>query len=108
MTTVRLLLLTVFASSIVGCGFSEKKVQATNESEGKDILFADPTIIQNQGKYYLTGTGNNVSEGFTVMESVDLKKWYLSDNPYILIYFKIHRIKRDRYSRFLCYQRVII
>lgn len=36
MTTVRLLLLTVFASSIVGCGFSEKKVQATNESEGKD------------------------------------------------------------------------
>ena len=84
MTTVRLLLLTVFASSIVGCGFSEKKVQATNESEGKDILFADPTIIQNQGKYYLTGTGNNVSEGFTVMESVDLKKWYLSDNPYIL------------------------
>ena len=50
MTTVRLLLLTVFASSIVGCGFSEKKVQATNESEGKDILFADPTIIQNQGK----------------------------------------------------------
>ena len=47
-------------------------------------MFADPTIIQNQGKYYLTGTGNNVSEGFTVMESVDLKKWYLSDNPYIL------------------------
>ena len=47
-------------------------------------MFADPTIIQNQGKYYLTGTGDNVSEGFTVMESVDLKKWYLSDNPYIL------------------------
>ena len=93
MTTVRLLLLTVFASSIVGCGFSEKKVQATNESEGKDILFADPTIIQNQGKYYLTGTGDNVSEGFTVMESVDLKKWYLSDNPYILKKMTIHLVK---------------
>ena len=50
MTTVRLLLLTVFASSIVGCGFSEKKVQATNESEGKDILFADPTMFALHGQ----------------------------------------------------------
>lgn len=56
-------------------------------------MFADPTIIQNQGKYYLTGTGNNVSEGFTVMESVDLKKWYLSDNPYILKKMTIHLVK---------------
>lgn len=47
--------------------------QQTTQTEGEEIFFADPTIYVENGKYYLTGTGN--PDGFTMLESTDLKTW---------------------------------
>ena len=44
-------------------------------SKENQIAFADPTIVREGDKYYLTGTSNNTPQGFTVMESTDLKHW---------------------------------
>lgn len=46
-------------------------------SIGKEeqIAYADPTIVRAGDKYYLTGTSNNTPQGFTVLESKDLKNW---------------------------------
>lgn len=43
----------------------------------RDIFFADPTIYVENGKYYLTGTGGSRGgpQGFSVLESVDLRTW---------------------------------
>ena len=42
-----------------------------------EILFADPTVYVENGKYYLTGTSEKGLSGFAVLVSVDLKKWYV-------------------------------
>lgn len=42
------------------------------------ISYADPTIILDNGTYYMTGTsqvGNQSSRGFTVLQSNDLQEW---------------------------------
>ncbi|GEM_PF-44814 len=44
-------------------------------SKDNQIAFADPTIACKGDKYYLTGSSNNSPQGFTVMESTDLKHW---------------------------------
>ncbi len=46
-----------------------------NEFTGEEILFADPTIYTENGKYYLTGTRNREPLGFALLESTDLKSW---------------------------------
>ena len=46
--------------------------------EKRELFFADPTIVVENGKYYLTGTsgsGKGASSGFAVLESSDLKTW---------------------------------
>jgi beta-xylosidase len=43
--------------------------------EEAEILFADPTIYVEGGKFYLTGTRNIEPIGFTMLESADLKTW---------------------------------
>ena len=55
----------------------QKEKEVTKEPEGKEICFADPTIIRENGKYYLTGTGENNPQGFTMLESEDLKSWHV-------------------------------
>lgn len=40
-----------------------------------DILYADPSIYTEDGKYYLSGTRSFGPEGFTLLESHDLKNW---------------------------------
>jgi xylan 1,4-beta-xylosidase len=46
--------------------------------EKKEILFADVTIYVEGGKYYLTGTkGGKGPEGFSVLESTDLRNWII-------------------------------
>lgn len=47
------------------------------EQEGREICFADPTVIRENGKFYLTGTGDNRPQGFTMLESEDLKTWHV-------------------------------
>ena len=46
--------------------------------EKQEIFYADPTIFEEGGKYYLTGTGGHRGgpSGFSVLESDDLKNWY--------------------------------
>jgi len=44
--------------------------------EKKEIIFADPTIFVEDGKYHLTGTkGGDGAQGFAVLESFDLRSW---------------------------------
>ena len=60
---------------------SEKPV---SESE---ILFADPTIFVENGKYYLTGTRENGGGGFQILESDNLENWhyYNEDSTYFIL-----------------------
>lgn len=69
-------LLGIVACSAVlsGCSSGTAKKQVA-ESDGEEIAFADPTIIRENGKYYLTGTGDNHPQGFTMLESADLRTW---------------------------------
>jgi len=45
--------------------------------QDKEIYYADPSIFVENGKYYLTGTWDFEPQGFSVLESVDLKNWYV-------------------------------
>jgi len=48
---------------------------ATADVETEEILFADPTVFVENGKYYLTGTRETSSEPFTILESDDMITW---------------------------------
>lgn len=41
-----------------------------------EVLYADPTIYTENGKYYLTGTRSGRPLGFAVLESADLRHWH--------------------------------
>lgn len=45
----------------------------------KEIMYADPTIFVENGKYYLTGTRNQEPLGFAILESSDLEHWTVPD-----------------------------
>ena len=47
-------------------------------NQGKDIAYADPTIMAADGTYYLTGTHEN--DGFSVLQSDDLLHWHTPDD----------------------------
>ena len=47
----------------------------------KEIMYADPTIFVENGKYYLTGTRNQEPQGFAILESTDLEHWTVPDPP---------------------------
>ena len=75
---------------------SEKPV---SESE---ILFADPTIFVENGKYYLTGTRENGGGGFQILESDNLENWhyYNEDSTYFNQGNKHSEIKDSGLPRF--------
>lgn len=41
----------------------------------REICLADPTVYAEDGTYYLSGTRSGQPEGFTMMESTDLRHW---------------------------------
>lgn len=43
--------------------------------ERSEVLYADPTIYSEDGKYYLIGTRNRLPFGFKLLVSEDLKTW---------------------------------
>lgn len=47
---------------------------------GSIIPWADPTIIVENGRYYLTGTNNSNTGGFQILESTDLISWNYVEN----------------------------
>ena len=49
------------------------------KAQNTEIFFADPTIYHERGKYYLTGTRELSPEGFSVLESKNLKDWHEPD-----------------------------
>lgn len=70
------------AACALACGLAGLLPSCTGSaaatSEGgsvEEILFADPTIYEENGKYYLTGTRNASPLGFVLLESDDLVSW---------------------------------
>lgn len=49
------------------------------KAQNTEIFFADPTIYHERGKYYLTDTRELSPEGFSVLESKNLKDWHEPD-----------------------------
>lgn len=45
------------------------------QADENEVFLADPTIFSSNGKFYLTGTRNVDPEGFSLLESEDLKHW---------------------------------
>lgn len=78
----RMIINSLFLISAIG------NAQTTGHKRtAEDIYFADPTIIREKGVYYLTGTGNNNPQGFTVLESTNLREWHpvlMDSTSYIL------------------------
>jgi len=51
---------------------------STTVKRYQHIMYADPTIMLDDGTYYMSGTsqiGSQSSRGFTVLTSTDLKEW---------------------------------
>lgn len=70
------LLAMVVGSALLPAGCkSTSEANKKSVSEYTEILFADPTIFVENGKYYLTGTRNSEPLGFTLLESDNLKHW---------------------------------
>mgnify|MGYP002512889664 FL=1 len=46
------------------------------QQDGERIALADPTIFVADGKYYMTGTSGD--DGFTLLESSNLRHWTYS------------------------------
>lgn len=84
--SLRYLWLVALLFSFCSCGASNDSDilpgdggDGSGETMKKQKLFyADPTILLDNGTYYLSGTsqvGNYSSRGFTVLKSDDLKEW---------------------------------
>lgn len=74
---IKLFLAGLFMLVMVDCEASESVQQQKH-----DILYADPTIVLDNGKYYMTGTGSQTPPGFTVLVSDDLQKWTTGTSDY--------------------------
>lgn len=76
--SVKLLLFATAASGLPAlwsCGGREKIPDTVPDSIGCEILYADPTIYSENGKYYLSGTRSGGPAGFSLLESDDLRTW---------------------------------
>lgn len=61
-------------------------LSATAAPKDSEIYFADPTIFVDNGKYYMTGTrANDSSQGFSMLESTDLKTWRPSNGGRLIL-----------------------
>lgn len=69
------------------CSCQPSDINNTSISDGTNIpsikkqkiLYADPTIFYDNGKYYMSGTSqvsNQNNRGFTYLSSENLKEWY--------------------------------
>ena len=54
--------------------FAENRSEMADKATG-ELLLADPTVINIEGKYYMAGTQPGNPPGFTVLESDDLLHW---------------------------------
>ncbi|MDE6331700.1 MAG: family 43 glycosylhydrolase, partial [Muribaculaceae bacterium] len=76
--SIRLLFFATVASglpTLCSCGGREKNLDIVSDSIGCEILYADPTIYSENGKYYLAGTRSGEPMGFALLESDDLRTW---------------------------------
>ncbi len=71
-STILLLGLAALPTVLGACGTERARNEGIN---GNEVLFADPTVYTENGKYYLTGTRNREPLGFALLESSDLKNW---------------------------------
>lgn len=67
----------ILALGIIGLSVTGVRADSVNE---KEITYADPTIYEENGKYYLTGTRNQEPQGFAILESTDLEHWTVPDD----------------------------
>lgn len=51
------------------------KMSSNGAERARQIFLADPTIYAEDGKYYMSGTRGYSPQGFTLLESCDLKHW---------------------------------
>ena len=65
------------AIATIGCRNNNSNTEAA-APETEEIAYADPTIVFENGKYYLTGT--SAEDGFFMLESDDLETWKEVDN----------------------------
>lgn len=72
--------LMALTAAIAPCSYSSNSTPADNQEtvQAEEIPFADPTIIYENGVYYLTGTSSDA--GFTMLQSEDMKNWRPVDN----------------------------
>lgn len=62
------------------------KLSKNGNSRAREIYLADPTIYAENGKFYMAGTRSYGPQGFTLLESSDLKHWaYAKKDSMILI-----------------------
>ncbi len=71
------LVVTTILIGCSGCGNCGNNLQPVN---GEELLLADPTIINLNGKYYLAGTQGGKPAGFSVYVSEDLQNWEAADS----------------------------
>lgn len=73
-------ILLTLAAAFAPCSHSSDSTPADSQHTvlTEEIPFADPTIVCENGVYYLTGT--NSDAGFTMLQSDDLKLWRPVDN----------------------------
>lgn len=66
----------VLTASLSSCVSREgAPASAEERQELAEIMFADPTVFGENGKYYMTGTRNSEPLGFVLLESDDLQTW---------------------------------
>ncbi len=62
------------------------KLAKNGNSRAREIYLADPTVYTENGKFYMAGTRSYGPQGFTLLESSDLKHWaYAKKDSMILI-----------------------
>ena len=82
----RYLWMMVIMFSFSSCGTSnvenplpdEEEDGSTSTTKTQKISYADPTILLDNGTYYMSGTSqisNQSSRGFTILMSDDLQEW---------------------------------
>lgn len=73
MTKVHIFSSVLFAAIIASCSGSR---QESAEASVCEIFYADPTVFEENGTYYLTGTRGGEPRGFALLESTDLVNWH--------------------------------
>lgn len=73
-----------FLGLMAGACSMGKTATESNETVSTEILYADPTIFVENGKYYLSGTRGETPRGFALLESENLTDWQAMPDSMIL------------------------